>query len=397
LQKVQQAFFDTPEPPVDDASALPDAIKRTAFNMGVLFTQMSAAKGVQKHGQLAWNALKAEFEQFRQMDVFEPLDAFAMTEEQKSESLRALSVIKEKRCGKLKGRTVADGSAQREKYAKEDTGSPTVSSDALFLTILIDANENRDVATADISGAYLHALMRDFVSLRFTGWAVDLLCEVNPEYAPYVVYKGRNNTKVLYVRCNKAIYGCVMSGLLWYELFNSVLVARGFVLNPYDLCVANAMINGSQCTIAWYVDDMKVSHLDPAIVSDILNLMESRFGTMAITRGLTHEFLGMTITYHCDGTASIHMPTYIQEAIDESGLNIKKSCATPCASTLFSVDPDSPLLESERADTFHRIVAKLIYVGIRTRTDILLALSFLCSRVSSPTLQDEMKLQRQRY
>jgi hypothetical protein len=63
------------------------------------------------------------------------------------------------------------------------------------MTILIDAHEARDVATADISGAYLHALMRDFVSLRFTGWAVDLLCEVNPEYTPYTVYEGK--TKVL--------------------------------------------------------------------------------------------------------------------------------------------------------------------------------------------------------
>jgi hypothetical protein len=39
-------------------------------------------------------------------------------------------------------------------------------------------------------------------------------------------------------------------------------------------------------------------------------------------------------------------------------------------------------------------VAKLIYVGTRARTDILLALSFLCGRVSFPTEQDERKLKR---
>jgi hypothetical protein len=88
------------------------------------------------------------------------------------------------------------------------------------------------------------------------------------------------------------------------------------------------------------------------------------------------------------------MPTYIQEAIDESGLDIQKSCPTPCAARLFSVDPESPLLDQRRADIFHRIVAKLIYVSIRTRTDILLALSFLCSRVSAPTAQDKKKLKR---
>ena len=42
------------------------------------------------------DALRKEFEQFKSMDVLEPLDAFKLTEEQKAESLRALSVIKGK-------------------------------------------------------------------------------------------------------------------------------------------------------------------------------------------------------------------------------------------------------------------------------------------------------------
>ena len=143
---------------------------------GLVFTQMSAKTGIKKHGQAAVDALRKEFEQFRSMDVLEPLDAFKLTREQKAESLRALSVIEQKRNGLLKGRTVADGSSQKGKYPKEQTGSPTISNDALFMTILVDAHENRDVATADITGAYLHAHMKDFVTMRFTGWAVDLLC-----------------------------------------------------------------------------------------------------------------------------------------------------------------------------------------------------------------------------
>ena len=143
---------------------------------GLVFTQMSTKTGIKKHGQAAVDALRKEFEQFRSMDVLEPLDAFKLTREQKAESLRALSVIEQKRNGLLKGRTVADGSSQKGKYPKEQTGSPTISNDALFMTILVDAHENRDVATADITGAYLHAHMKDFVTMRFTGWAVDLLC-----------------------------------------------------------------------------------------------------------------------------------------------------------------------------------------------------------------------------
>ena len=37
----------------------------------------------------------------------------------------------------------------------------------------------------------------------------------------------------------KAIYGCVQSALLWYQLFYKHLKDLGFKLNPYDLYVTN--------------------------------------------------------------------------------------------------------------------------------------------------------------
>ena len=60
-------------------------------------------------------------------------------------------------------------------------------------------------------------------------------------------------------------------------------------------CVANAEIKGVQCTIVWYVDDNKISHVDAGVVSDIIKRIESKFGKMTVTRGIEHEFLGMRI------------------------------------------------------------------------------------------------------
>lgn len=382
--------MSSPPPTGVAAASIQNSIRKAIT--GLMFTQMSAHKGIKKHGQSALDALKKEFLQFKALNVLEPLDAFTLTEEQKSESLRALSVIKEKRDGSLKGRTCADGSKQHGKYTHAETGSPTISNDALFISIMIDAFERRDVATADIAGAYLHALMKDFITMRFVGWAVDLLCEVNPEYKAYVVYEGK--VKVIYTRCNKAIYGCVVSGVLWYELFTDTLEKLGFVTNPYDFCIANATIEGSQCTIGWFVDDTKISHINPNVVTNIVDTLEKRFGKMTVTRGKEHKFLGMNIKYLNDGTATIHMPSYIQEAVVDSGLEISGSPPSPCANSLFSLDRAAPPLSEARAKTFHSIVAKLIYVGTRARTDILLALSFLCGRVTAPTTQDEKKLQR---
>jgi hypothetical protein len=121
-----------------------------------------------------------------------------------------------------------------------------------------------------------------------------------------------------------------MSGVLWYELFTETLEQHGFTTNPYDFCVANATVNGSQCTIGWFVDDTKISHVDPAVVTNIIGLLEARFGSMTVTRGQQHKFLGMNIKYMGDGTATIHMPSYISEAITESGLDVSKAVKTPC-------------------------------------------------------------------
>ncbi len=149
---------------------------------GIVMMQMSAKAGIRKHGQVAIDALFKEFSQLHDLGVFEPQDAKKLTSAEKREALRAISVIKEKRCGKIKGRTVADGRKQKNLYTKEETSSPTVSTDALMMSITIDAMEHRDVATADVAGAYLKADMEDFTLLRMEGESVDIMCDVNKEY-----------------------------------------------------------------------------------------------------------------------------------------------------------------------------------------------------------------------
>ena len=93
---------------------------------GFMLTQMTATAGIKKHGQRAIEAPMNEFLQLHNKDVFEPMHAHKLTNDQKRRALRAINLIKEKRCGKLKGRTVADGSMQRNRYTKEETTSPTI-------------------------------------------------------------------------------------------------------------------------------------------------------------------------------------------------------------------------------------------------------------------------------
>ena len=378
---------------LDDLASL----QRYAFtfiikHMAATCTQMSERVGLRKHGKAAEEALMKEFTQLEQMNAYVSIDPSTLTNEQKRAALRALNLFKEKRNGVLKGRTCADGRPQRNMYDKSQTASPTVSTDALMLSIILEAYEGRNVATADVVGAYLKAYMDDFVIMKFIGASVRLLCIINPDYRQHVTIE--NGVEVLYVRLVKALYGCVKSALLWYDLFANNLKRMGFTLNPYDPCIANATIDDKQCTIAWYVDDAKISHEDPMVVTRVIEELENVFGKMTVTRGTEHVFLGMNIKYTKERTAVITMKEYLREAIAESGLEVTKSVVTPANRELFEVDEGATLLTKLETERFHSVTAKLLYVSLRARPDLLLPIAFLSTRVSKSTTQDQGKLQR---
>jgi len=191
--------------------------------------------------------------------------------------------------------------------------SPTVATNALVLSLMIDAFEQRDIMTANVVGMYLNAEMQVFVLLRLVGETIDIMCQVNPWYMAFVVEEGGN--KVLYLMLLKALYSCVKSALLWYESFTGTLQKMGFKLNPYDPCVANKTINDKQCSVIWYMDDNKISHVNPCIVSQIVEAIEQHFGMMTIVRGKKHTFLGMEIDFNNNGTIKIRMKMYIKDMI----------------------------------------------------------------------------------
>ena len=68
----------------------------------------------------------------------------------------------------------------------------------------------------------------------------------------------------------------IVKGSLWYTKGCSVVLQEtqkrphkhGVQSNPYNNpCMANSMVNGAQCTVCWHVDDLKVSHVDAAVVT----------------------------------------------------------------------------------------------------------------------------------
>jgi hypothetical protein len=205
--------------------------------------------------------------------------------------------LKEKRDGSIKGRACADGRKQREGSTKSDATSPTVALESVLITATIDAHEGREVAIVDVPGAYLTADMDEEVFMCLRGRLAELMVKTSPEIYRKYIYVGSDNKPVLCVKLQKALCGCLRSALLFYKKLLKDLEDRGFVVNPYDPCVANKTVNGKQFTITWHVDDLKLSHVDVNVVDKMTSWLKIIYGEdMRVSRGKNTITWGWTWT-----------------------------------------------------------------------------------------------------
>jgi hypothetical protein len=370
-----------------------DYSNRYGYAAHMLMVQVSAKKGLKMFGERAAMAIITEFKQLHDKSVFKPVHMNSVPYEERKKALRAITLVQEKRCGKIKGRTVADGSTQRTYINAEEAASPTVSLEALMITSAIDASEKRDVATADISGAFLQADIDELVLVMFEGVMVDLLIKTDPIYGNFV-HTTKQGKKLLYVKLTKAMYGCMKAARLFYENLSTYLIQIGFVINEYDMCTANKIIDGKQCTIVWHVDDLKISHVDPNVVTNIIKQLESKYGEMSVTRGPIHTYVGIDFDFKESGVVEVNMHDYIKECINDFPEEITKSANTPAASHLFDVNEECAKLDEKQSEIFHKIVAKLLFACKRARPDIQTAVAFLTTRVTKSDADDWKKLKR---
>ena len=73
------------------------------------------------------------------------------------------------------------------------------------------------------------------------------------------------------------------------------------------------------------------------------------------------------------------MENHLKESIETCGFDVNKTATSPAQKSLFEINDTSPILDQQDADSFHSTVAKLLYISLRARPDILLATSFLCT------------------
>ena len=129
--------------------------------------------------------------------------------------------------------------------------SPTVSTQALFITCVIDAIQGRTVATVDIPAFFLQSKLKerdDNIWIRFKGAMASALIKLDKKkYGPCCIE--RHGKKIIYAKAKKAIYGTLKGAIMAYKKLYKQLTQWDFVPNNYDHCTMNKMVNGSQLTV----------------------------------------------------------------------------------------------------------------------------------------------------
>ena len=97
--------------------------------------------GLRLFGDAGNQAVKSEMGQLHKQTVMKPKYSKDLTTEQRREALAYLMFLRQKRCGTIKAQGCADGRKQRDKIMKQESASPTVATESVFTTAVVDAHE----------------------------------------------------------------------------------------------------------------------------------------------------------------------------------------------------------------------------------------------------------------
>jgi negative regulator of genetic competence, sporulation and motility len=186
---------------------------------------------VKEYGKAGVKAVIDELKQMIELQVFEPVHKLDV---KNSKFITSRMFIKKKNDGIVKARLVAGGHRQEKLVydIMDELNSPTVMGESTMIQLSIAAAERRKIATLDIKGAYLNADMERDVYMELNSYESSILIDIESSYKKYL-----NNNGKLYVKLNKALYGCIESGKLFFKHLKNSLLQYGFRQCKYDDCI----------------------------------------------------------------------------------------------------------------------------------------------------------------
>jgi hypothetical protein len=101
--------------------------------VAAIMTQLPRKAGLKEWGKEAFTAAQSEMKQLDFRNTFKPKHWRELSQVQRKTVLESHVFLKQKRDGKITGRTVAGGNKQSDYISKEDASSPTVDTESMLL------------------------------------------------------------------------------------------------------------------------------------------------------------------------------------------------------------------------------------------------------------------------
>eukprot|EP01034_Spumella_vulgaris_P022924 gene22924-29102_t len=347
-----------------------------------------------KYGDIADTVVIEELQQMLDKQVFHPVDFRALSLEQRQLIISCLLFLKEK-CkpngdfDRLKARLVAGGH-QQDKSMYPNTSSPTVDLTAFFTIAAIGIKEKRFFATADIGSAFLNAdrdpnMPKNY--MRINKNIVQLLLTIYPECEQFITPDGS-----LVVELDKALYGLIDAPLLWFKHLSDSLLRFGFTQCQKDQCVFNLVdSDGNKCTVCIHVDDLFITATRRETIDDLLAFLRDTYKKVNAKISDELEYLGMELFIdRVRGRLTIKQTGYMKDLVAQYGV-ADHTAGTPCTADLMEPPTDT---RSVPVFDYTSKLMKLMFLGKRSRPDILFTMSYLATKCKEPCVSDMHKLDR---
>ena len=268
---------------------------------------------------------------------------------------------------RFKSRIVAGGNHQVYGYDYMETYAPVVDFSVVRLFLYMMLVYNLVAVQLDVKTAFLNGELEEAV------WVM------SPKGIP-------GHPSRLY-RLRKALYGLKQAHLAWHRKLCSVLSEMNFSELKSAPCVFVKRLGDAVCYVLVYVDDLLLMSSSQSMLDKVVQNMCGRFETRVMEK--LELFLGVELEW--SGSVSsrtgvrLSQKRYVMDILRRFGMTEAKPVSTPMVERFFETLDAEENKEVVQVELFQSIIGSLMYLALRTRPDILVAVVILARFSQSPT------------
>ena len=337
---------------------------------------MSIKDAKKSYGDLATSAVNAELQQMLEYNVFEP----------SKESVRSIPsslFLKEKmvhgQLDKLKARLVAGGHREECPFMV-DRYAPTINNTTYNVMFSTCATLDYEMVIWDVRSAYLNVKLDSDIHMSLNQELTSNLVVFKPEWKKFIRPNGCMIVKLL-----KALYGTKEAANLWYEDLKGTLMNKcGLKQSAIDPCLFMNIDGKKRTYVGIHADDLLTCGNDKEFIKRLKKILTDAYKFLTEKSGNELEYLGLAIKRNRKlKRIDVDQIQYIKQMLKDYRIN--DSVVSP--SVKYDTRGSEELGEAD-ITKFKSLVMKLMYVALRTRPDIAFSVTYLTTKLVTPTVAD---------